>query len=119
MRNTVMNILDTLTATIANGASLTDAMNLGGLRLFGIVMPAAWTAANLTFQVSCDNGATWNNLYDSNGNELTVTAPTSRHIALDPANFAAVQLLKVRSGTSGTPVNQGGDRVLQLVLRSV
>ncbi len=119
MRNTVINAMDVATATISNGQSLSAAVSLGGLRLFGIVMPSAWTAAGLTFQMSHDGGATWVNMYDANGNELTVTAGMSRYIALDPANFAAVHMLKVRSGTTGTPVNQGQDATMQLILRAV
>jgi hypothetical protein len=119
MRNTVINVSDTVTATIANGTSLSGALNLGGLRLFGIVMPAAWTTASLTFQMSPDGGTTWVNLYDVNGNELTASASTSRFIVLDPTNFASIAMLKVRSGTSGTPVNQGQDSTLQLILRAV
>ena len=117
--------------TIANGASLSPSVVLRagtddkgydlptGCRLFGIVMPAAWTAANLTFQVSHDGVTTWNNLYDANGNEVTITASTSRYIALDPVVFAGVQFLKVRSGTSGTAVNQGQEVILQLILRAI
>ena len=119
MRNTVVNVLDVLPATIANGQSLSGALSLGGLRLFGIVMPAAWTAANLTFQMSPDGGTTWVNMYDTNGTELTATAAVSRFIAFDPTNFASIQSIKVRSGTSGTPVNQGQDSTLQLILRAV
>lgn len=119
MRKTVMNALEAVPVTISSGQSLSAAADLGGLRLFGIVMPSAWATANLTFQMSHDGGSTWSNVYDASGNELTATAGTSRFIALDPANFAAVTMLKVRSGTSGTPVNQGADRVLQLVLRAV
>lgn len=119
MRTTVMNALDVANATIANGQSLSGAVNLGGLRLFGIVMPAAWTAANLTYQMSHDSGVTWINMYDVNGSELTATAGTSRFIAIDPANFAAVPMIKIRSGTAATPVNQGADRAVQLILRAV
>jgi hypothetical protein len=119
MRNTVVNVLDTLTATIASGTSLSGVLNLGGLRLFGIAMPAAWTAANLTFQMSPDGGTTWVNMYDANGNEMTATTSSSRHIVIDPTNFAAIQLLKVRSGTSAAPVNQGQDSTLTLILRAV
>ena len=118
-----------ITTSIALGASLTAAIplaqvdsttniNLNGMRLFGIVMPAAWTAANLTFQASAD-GTTYSNMYNSDGTELTVTASTSRYIYLDPAIFASVQFLKIRSGTAGTPVNQEAARTIGLVLRSV
>lgn len=118
MRNTVINVVDTVTATIAGGQSLSSAVNLGGLRLFGIVMPSAWTAAGLTFQMSPD-GANWFNIYDANGNELSASAAASRYIALDPVNFAPVAWIKMRSGTSATPVNQGQEGGLTLILRAV
>jgi hypothetical protein len=119
MRNTVLNIHDTLTATIANGQSLSGALNLGGLRLFGIVMPAAWTAAGLTFRMSPDGGASWSDLYDDAGVEFIVSAAASRFIMLDPAGFSALPWLQARSGTSVAPVAQGADRSLTLMLRSI
>jgi len=118
MRNTVINVVDTVTTTIASGQSLSAAVNLGGLRMFGMIMPTAWTAAGLTFQMSAD-GTNWYNMYDANGNELTASAAASRYVAFEPANFAPVEWLKVRSGTSGTPVSQGQDSTLALVLRPV
>ena len=119
MRETIMNVLEVIPATIANGQALTTALNLGGLHLFGIVVPAAWTAASLTFQMSHDGGATWLNVYDASGSEVTATAGASRYIALDAVVFAPLTLIKVRSGTSGSPVNQGQDTDLQLLLRSI
>ena len=46
----------TQTATIGTGASLSQQIDLGAMTLVGIVMPASWTAAGLTFQVSADGG---------------------------------------------------------------
>jgi hypothetical protein len=106
------------TIIIANGESLSGSVGLGGSTMVGIVMPATWTAANLTVQASHD-GATYNNLYDDLGTEVTVTAAASRYIALDPSVFAGIRYLKVRSGTSGSAVNQGGDRTITLVTRPV
>ncbi|CAK0744728.1 conserved hypothetical protein [Gammaproteobacteria bacterium] len=103
------------TATIANGASLSDAIATDGAAVVGIVMPAAWTAANLTFQCSADD-VTFANLYDELGTEKTVTASTSRYIYLNPADFSGCDSLKVRSGTAGSAVNQGGDRSIVFVL---
>ena len=102
-------------ATIANAASLSGAVRLSGT-LTGIQMPASWTAANLTFQVSVD-GDTYQNVYDSSGSEFVVTAAAARYIPLNPADFIDGRWLKVRSGTSGTPVNQGAERVVQLTVR--
>lgn len=105
----------TRTATIANGASLSDAIQTDGSTLVGIIMPAAWTAANLTLQMSHDD-STYNNVYDETGTEKTIVASASRYILLNPADFLGANSLKVRSGTSGTPVNQGADRSLIFVL---
>lgn len=102
------------TATIANGASLSGAVDLGaGNRLAAIYMPATWTAGGLTFQVSYD-GVTFAELQDDTGAtiSLAVTASVMRRLVL--AEWLAFRHLKIRSGTSGTPVNQGGDRVLVL-----
>lgn len=105
-------------ATIANGASLSDAVGMENIILTGVIMPASWTAANITFQASVD-GVTFNNVYDSLGNELTVTAAASRYIAIDPSVYAGMKYLKVRSGTSSAAVNQGGARVIGLAGRDL
>lgn len=119
MPTLALNMLSVETATIASGASMTGAINLNGWRLFGISMPASWTAASLTFQGSFDGGATWQNLYDSSGNEITLTTAASRYVAIDPLLFLAVPMMKVRSGTASGGVNQAQDSQLSLILRSV
>lgn len=102
-------------ATIANGESLSNAIDVDGSAVVGIVMPAAWTAANLTLQMSHDD-TTYNNVYDEVGAEKTITASTSRYIVLNPADFIGANSVKLRSGTSGTPVNQGAARSIVVVL---
>jgi hypothetical protein len=61
-------MVDTVTqsANIAINASLSGAVNIGEKVAVGILMPAAWDAANLTFQGSVD-GAAFSNIYDSSG----------------------------------------------------
>lgn len=104
-----------LTASIPNGQSITANLDLGTSRLVRISTPAAWTAANLTFQVSAD-GATWVNLYDASGNEYTVTAAASRGIIIPLSDFLGVRYIAIRSGTSAVPVPQGAQRDLVLTL---
>lgn len=109
--------------TILSGAALSETLQLDGRALVGIFMPAAWTAASLTFQASLD-GTTWANYYirvdNTTLSELTITTPAaSVFVAVDPTLFAGVTYLRIRSGTSGTPVNQGADRVLTTILRDV
>jgi hypothetical protein len=112
----------TTAVTIPNGASLSagvgEPVQLGNASLVGIIMPAAWTAASLTFQGSND-GTNFFNIFDVNGAEYVASAAASRYIPVDPVDFSGVNYLKLRSGTSGTPVNQGADRIITLVFRTV
>ena len=108
--------IDLISATILAGQSLSSEADLGAKTLVGIVMPAAWTAASLTFQVSFDSGATWLD-YVAAISPLTVAA--GQYLALDPAFWRGVNAVKLRSGPSGAPVNQVAQAVLQLVVRAV
>lgn len=98
---------------IANGQSLSSAAYFGGKRLARIIIPATWTAASLSFQHSV-NGVTFNDLYDESGNEITVSAVAGKAMSISSNVIGLCDLnyLKVRSGTTGTPVAQGGARVL-------
>ncbi len=107
-------------ATIAAGASLSGPVSLGALTLVGISMPAVWTTAPLTFQVSPD-GTTWQELYDGAGNEVTITAAAGQFIIplADPSYlWRGVNLVQVRSGTLAAPVNQVAAAVVNIVTRS-
>jgi hypothetical protein len=104
-------------ATIANGASLSGAVAMGPLTLVGISMPATWTAAVLTFQVSPDGGTTWQELYDDSGSEVTFQAAGGRYISIQnyPSYlWRGINMVKVRSGTSAAPVNQGQQSIVNL-----
>lgn len=112
------NLPDAISATITSGQAVSAAFALDGMGAIRINMPAGWDAAGLTFQVSMD-GVTYINLYDKFG-EYSISSSVvgaSRSIILPPADFAGVRYMKVRSGTSGTPVNQTADRVISLVVR--
>lgn len=105
-------------ATIANAASLSGAVNLKGRVIVGIMMPAAWTTADLTFQASID-GTTYANIFDDEGDEVEVVAAAAIYIPINPSLWAGVRFVKVRSGTSGTPAAQGAEREITLALRSI
>lgn len=107
----------TATATIANAASLSGAVDLSYARLALILMPAAWTAAGLTFQVSPD-GVTYGDLYTDAGVEVSATVAANRVVRLNLSDWIGVRYFKVRSGTTGTPVAQGAERILTLLTYS-
>jgi hypothetical protein len=109
---------ETRSVVIPAGGSLSDPVDLDGVKLLGIQMPSAWDAANLTFQVSA-NGVAYADLYNQAGSEVVVNAAAGRFIALDPALFAGIRFLRIRSGTAETPINQTAARTLLLVARAV
>lgn len=104
-----------LQAQIALNGSLTGVIDLGRARLARIVMPAAWDAANLTFDVSYD-GAAFAPLYDASGTEYTVVAAAARSILVPLADFIGVRWLKIRSGPVAGPVVQTAARTFNLAL---
>lgn len=107
-----------VTATIASGQSLSPGVNLDGLHLCGIRMPAGWDAAGISLQVSYD-GQVWRDLYDVSG-AVAIPAGANQHIALELARFVGIGgWIKVRSGTAGAPVNQTADRAVELVTRAL
>jgi hypothetical protein len=107
--------LEMTTVTIANGASLSGAVDIGGRKLVAIDMPSAWTAAALTFQASAD-GVTYDDMYDG-ATERSLTVAASRYMMLNIGDWVGARYLKIRSGTSGTPVNQGGARTITLMVQ--
>lgn len=110
---------DQLAATIAAGGSLSGAVNVGVDTVVAIVMPAAWTAASLTFQAKGDDDDTFHDVYDEVGNELEVSADAGRFVALGPLiiYFAGAKQVKVRSGTASAPVVQGAERAVKVVTK--
>lgn len=103
----------------ATPAALGPAIDVGGARLAAILIPAVWAVAVLTFQASAD-GVTWNDLYDDQGNEVTCQAVAGKWMGLDvlARPVGAFRFLKLRSGTSASPVNQAANAALVYTTRS-
>lgn len=100
--------------TAADGAS--EQINLTGLKLVGISMPASWTDAKLGFQNSVD-GSTFQSVYNTAGDHLTYSTSANRTVIFDPAVTVGLQLIKVVSETSaGVATAQAATRTLKLIL---
>ena len=97
--------------TIANGATVSDIVDVQGHGLVGIIIPAAFTGTTLTFQGSFDNN-TFVAMYDSAGTELSVTVSTSRMISFCPSDFVSPRYLKIVSGSA-----EGAERIVELMFR--
>ncbi|MDB5432416.1 MAG: hypothetical protein JWP35_3532 [Caulobacter sp.] len=103
------------TVTILATTSLSGALQVDG-KLAGIIIPAAWTAAAITFAASPD-GVTYYDVYDA-GIERTIAPASvvaSHFIALPLSDWVGVKYVKVRSGLGGAVVAQAADRVITLV----
>ncbi len=106
-----------VTATIIINESLSAAVELNGADVLRIAMPAAWDAADLTFQVSDDGGTTFRNLYWDWGPEMVVDAAAALTIELSPfVGLHNIDQIKVRSGTAGVPVAQSAQRLVLLAV---
>jgi cobalamin biosynthesis protein CbiG len=111
--------LSFITATIALDGSLSAAVDLAGLVPVRIDMPAAWTTAVITVQVSTDNSS-FRNLFTATGTEYSVTTAASRAVLIAPVDGVAWQrYVKIRSGTAGAAVTQTAERKVTLVCRKI
>ena len=100
--------------------AVTGGVAMGADTLVGIWMPAAWVAAALTFQVSPDGGTTWLELFNDSGVAVSITAAAGQFISLvTNSNYTwrGINMLKVRSGTSGSPIIQTGGATVTLIGR--
>lgn len=101
-------------ATVSSEAGVTNGgLNIGGNGLTRVLMPAAFTGATLTFQVSPDDG-TYLPLYNADGTAYSVAVAASRAVVLDPSVFIGVNYIKIVSNLA-----EGGARVVTLVGRAL
>ena len=107
------------TTTIASGASLSPEVAIhDGEVIVGIKSPAVWTTAALTFTACEVTGGTFYDLYDLQGNPVSIASgnmAAARYYAVGPTDYLDVRFLKLQSGTTSVPVNQGGTRTLIVI----
>lgn len=106
-------IVALVSATIANTATASGAIDLMGATLCGIHLPAAFTGTSLSFTVATAGGGTYQTL-QRNGSDYSVPVAQGKYVSLDPAIFAGVQFIKIISGSA-----EGADRTLNLAVRPV
>lgn len=107
MTRPVTALCDALTATIdiSADADMSDIVNLGGRIPVAIYIPATWTAANITFDVSYD-GTAFAALYDTAAAEVTVTGPAANQChAVNPELFMGATHVRLK-----TSAGQAADR---------
>jgi hypothetical protein len=107
-------------AVIADGAALSDAINIQGYDVVAIQQPEDTEGTAFTFQGSVD-GLTFADVKDSTGTEVALakSETEAETLLLGTNELRGLQAIKVRSGTSATPTEQSGDAVILVGLRLV
>lgn len=116
--------LRAMTVTIRSGDSVSEIFATQGYAVVGIEMPAAWTAAKLAYK-SCLSGqpTKLQFLKDSGGNYEKTAVAAGINVAIpqsDTIFTSFLQLVSVdgtEASTAVTPVNQGQDVVITVILR--
>lgn len=107
--------------TIADGDSLSDALDIRGQRVIALRQGADNEGTSFSFQGSYDGGTTFEDI-QTDAAELTVakSATVAEVFFLpDAKRIYGPTHIKVRSGTSGSASNQTGDAVVSVCLEDV
>jgi uncharacterized membrane protein YoaT (DUF817 family) len=106
-------ILSLIPVVILNGQSLSDVAFLNGHTPCMILMPPAWTAADLCF-LGSNNGINHHYIYDTLGVLVSMITGASHRLILTQTVFAHHVSMKILSGTPAVPVAQADDRTIYL-----
>jgi hypothetical protein len=118
MAHIVSSVIIVVDVTIPNGTADSNAIKFKDGFVIGVEFPAAWTAANLGFEVSSDEGTTYVDTYDDDGEIRKDQAGASRTILFlnRPVPIPGYIRAKSIANADGADVNQAADRVLKLYI---
>ena len=80
-----------------------------------ITMPAQWTSANQTFQISTE-GLYYNDLFDKDGDEILIAVVPGAGMTIPEEYGRVFAFMKFRSGTAKNPVVQETQRDFSVAL---
>lgn len=105
---------------ITSGTALSSVGLVSWEQLVGILMPAGWDAADITFQNSLD-GTTFGDVFTVSGEYKIPSAQVAvgRTLILSPLDTNPLFQIKVRSGITSAPVNQTADRIITLLIKAI
>lgn len=103
-------------STSADG--LSNVIDLAGYKYMSIEMPSSWTTASLTIVGARGYAGTYKDIYYDYNTEVSISVAANRLVVLDTTflSLLAIRFIKFRSGTSTTPVAQGAERIIYLIL---
>lgn len=104
-RNALVPVYSTTSVRIDSAGTVSDSIDLKDSRVIGFVPDTAWTTANITFKTWNPVTSEWVNVCSDTA-EISYEFTDSTFTIAKQTDFAGIRYLKVRSGTSGTPVVQ-------------
>lgn len=116
---------------ISNNQALSGVIELAENVMFAIEFPTTWPAGvtTISFQSKSTRegiegvnnpGEVWRNVIGDNGTEITLTVGANRIVVLSNQAdaFTALRFLRIRTGTSTTPVNVSPLQQLRIITKS-
>lgn len=103
----------------AGAPGLSAIVNIGMAEIIGYTIGTHWQAADISLQASADGVTFYEVLKAADGSAYsTKAAATGYYLLATPLRIGPY--IKIRSGTSGSPVNQtDGDATVTLILRAL
>lgn len=99
-----MSAISVISATLNANETKSSGVDLAGHQLVAIEMPATWTGTSITLEskssrhqkvdTSIDDFETWKAVYDTGGNQITLTVAQNRIIVPTAAHAAALAPLR-------------------------
>jgi hypothetical protein len=105
------------TTTIANGAALSDAIDMRGYAGMILTMPAAWTAADIGFYVCATATGTFLPYYDEDGTLVEISSPAASQAMEVPSKLFPAFYVKLWSESGGSDESQGAARSIGYMLK--
>lgn len=107
--NHTSTVIDSVVVEI-DGGTTSDAIDIKGSSIVGLVCPSGVSGTSMTFQGTVDD-VNYYNVYDESGSQKSVTIAASRYIALNPNDYVGIHKLKMVSSATETSID------FQLVVR--
>ena len=102
---------------ILSGQSISTSVGVSGPnnQIVGLILPAAWDPAPITFQWSIDNGF-WYDIFDRTGHEQNFTFTPNAFIPIQSQyGFYPFPYLQIRSGSRAQPIKQSATRQFLII----
>lgn len=104
-----------VTGYIDANESLSAPINVNAGDVVALMMPDAWTYAELSFQISADD-VTHFDVYERDGDEVRVKVTPNAVLLIERELLMAASSLRLRSGSRSRPVVQAARRDFSLAL---